>query len=151
MGFNYGKEKRIFESRWKRLEIEYRAAGFHEEGITEMREYDWDEFKRRRIDENREQTLPEEGESSEVLLDKFPALSYELDESEFADRFGWIETIGNEAMAKVLVSLPHRDKEVLTLLLEGYTQAETADFLACSQVAISKRIARLRNLLAKGL
>ena len=149
MGFHYGKEKRIFETRWKRLEDEYRAVGFHEEGIAEMRGFDWKKFKRRRINENREQALPEEGESSEVLLDKFPALSYELDESEFADRFGWIETIENEDLAKVLVSLPHRDKEVLTLLLEGYTQTEIAEVLGCVQSSVSKKLNRLKTFLGE--
>lgn len=29
MGFNYGYEKKKFDSRWKRLEVEYCDAGMH--------------------------------------------------------------------------------------------------------------------------
>lgn len=31
MGFNYGYEKKKFDSRWKRLEVEYCDAGMSEE------------------------------------------------------------------------------------------------------------------------
>ena len=27
MGFNYGREKRAFDEKWARLEVEYRAQG----------------------------------------------------------------------------------------------------------------------------
>lgn len=41
MGFNYGYEKKKFDSRWKRLEVEYCDAGMSEEQIAAMKEYDW--------------------------------------------------------------------------------------------------------------
>ena len=41
MGFNYGYEKKKFDSRWKRLEVEYCDAGMSEEKIAAMKEYDW--------------------------------------------------------------------------------------------------------------
>ena len=34
MGFNYGYEKKKFDSRWKRLEVEYCDAGMSEEQMT---------------------------------------------------------------------------------------------------------------------
>ena len=34
MGFNYGYEKKKFDSRWKRLEVEYCDAGMSEEQIA---------------------------------------------------------------------------------------------------------------------
>ncbi len=34
MGFNYGYEKKKFDSRWKRLEVEYCDAGMSEEQIV---------------------------------------------------------------------------------------------------------------------
>ena len=40
MGFNYGYEKKKFDSRWKRLEVEYCDAGMSEEQIAAMKEYD---------------------------------------------------------------------------------------------------------------
>ena len=36
MGFNYGYEKKKFDSRWKRLEVEYCDAGMSEEQIAAM-------------------------------------------------------------------------------------------------------------------
>lgn len=39
MGFNYGYEKKKFDSRWKRLEVEYCDAGMSEEQIAAMKEY----------------------------------------------------------------------------------------------------------------
>lgn len=44
MGFNYGYEKKKFDSRWKRLEVEYCDAGMSEEQIAAMKEYDWHGF-----------------------------------------------------------------------------------------------------------
>ena len=36
MGFNYGYEKKKFDSRWKRLEVEYCDAGMSEEQIAAL-------------------------------------------------------------------------------------------------------------------
>ena len=44
MGFNYAREKRKFDEKWKKLEDWYRESGMSEDAIREMREYDWSEF-----------------------------------------------------------------------------------------------------------
>lgn len=49
MGFNYGYEKKKFDSRWKRLEVEYCDAGMSEEQIAAMKEYDWAWFCSQRV------------------------------------------------------------------------------------------------------
>ena len=45
MGFNYAREKRKFDEKWKKLEDWYRESGMSEDAIREMREYDWNELK----------------------------------------------------------------------------------------------------------
>ena len=49
MGFNYGYEKKKFDSRWKRLDVEYCDAGMSEEQIAAMKEYDWAWFCSQRV------------------------------------------------------------------------------------------------------
>lgn len=56
MGFNYGYEKKKFDSRWKRLEVEYCDAGMSEEQIAAMKEYDWAWFCSQRVFQNHSET-----------------------------------------------------------------------------------------------
>ena len=58
MGFNYGYEKKKFDSRWKRLEVEYCDAGMSEEQIAAMKEYDWAWFCSQRVFQNHTQPIP---------------------------------------------------------------------------------------------
>ena len=44
MGFNYAREKRKFDEKWKKLEEWYRKSGMSEDAIREMHKYDWSEF-----------------------------------------------------------------------------------------------------------
>ena len=80
MGFNYGYEKKKFDSRWKRLEVEYCDAGMSEEQIAAMKEYDWAWFCSQRVFQNHTQPIPCEqydevcGQSQ--LFRKFASLSY---------------------------------------------------------------------------
>lgn len=80
MGFNYGYEKKKFDSRWKRLEVEYCDAGMSEEQIAAMKEYDWAWFCSQRVFQNHTQPIPCEqydevcGQSQ--LFRKFASLSF---------------------------------------------------------------------------
>lgn len=82
MGFNYGYEKKKFDSRWKRLEVEYCDAGMSEEQIAAMKEYDWAWFCSQRVFQNHTQPIPCEqydevcGQSQ--LFRKFASLSYQF-------------------------------------------------------------------------
>ena len=87
MGFNYGYEKKKFDSRWKRLEVEYCDAGMSEEQIAAMKEYDWAWFCSQRVFQNHTQPIPCEqydevcGQSQ--LFRKFASLSYQWDVDNF--------------------------------------------------------------------
>ena len=54
--FNYGLEKKKFDSEWLRLKREYEAAGMEESAIQEMYEFDLKSFRRRRVDAVHEQS-----------------------------------------------------------------------------------------------
>lgn len=154
MGFNYGLEKKKFEAMWQKLEIIYAEAKFSPEGIAEMREYDWERFKERRRYQTREQQLPGEGIGDEddgrtsSLIKKFSSLSYQFDETDFEDRFDWIQTIENPILARKLVTLTDDDKELLTLIvIDNLTHSEISARHGCTRQAISKRISRVKSLL----
>lgn len=96
MGFNYGYEKKKFDSRWKRLEVEYCDAGMSEEQIAAMKEYDWAWFCSQRVFQNHTQPIPCEqydevcGQSQ--LFRKFASLSYQWDVGKIdkRDMDGWL-------------------------------------------------------------
>ena len=154
MAFIYGKEKRRFDAEWQKLAEEYRAAGFHEEGIQAMYDFDWAEFCRRRSYTNREQEMPSEtlGNGPEAdastLFTKFDNLTYEFDESSLSGRYDWMESISDPDLHAMLFKLSNEDKELLTLYaFDGYKQAEIASKLGVSQKTVSLRIAKLRSIL----
>jgi hypothetical protein len=45
MGFNYGLEKKKFDSEWLRLRIAYEVAGMEESAIQDMYEFDLKSFR----------------------------------------------------------------------------------------------------------
>ena len=103
MGFNYGYEKKKFDSRWKRLEVEYCDAGMSEEQIAAMKEYDWAWFCCQRVYQDHTQPIPCEqydevcGQSQ--LFRKFASLSYQWDVDKIDQtRYGWLASVENEQL-----------------------------------------------------
>ncbi len=131
MGFNYGYEKKKFDSRWKRLEVEYCDAGMSEEQIAAMKEYDWAWFCSQRVFQNHTQPIPCEqydevcGQSQ--LFRKFASLSYQWDVDKIDQtRYGWLASVENEQLLLRLKKLSKKDLELLTLLLRA-NQARRED------------------------
>ena len=126
LGFNYGYEKKKFDSRWKRLEVEYCDAGMSEEQIAAMKEYDWAWFCSQRVFQNHTQPIPCEqydevcGQSQ--LFRKFASLSYQWDVDKIDQtRYGWLASVENEQLLLRLKKLSKKDLELLTLLfVDGY-------------------------------
>lgn len=155
MSFNYAKEKQKFNREWEKNHTEYAAAGMSEENIQKMKEFDWSWFCSRRRYENRIQALPsefigeEEGnEERTTLFCKFLSLSSGFSEADFYDRYGWIEDIENQEIADRLKKFSGDDLELLTLIvIEGYTQSETAVKYGISQKNICKKIKRIKKFL----
>ena len=154
MGFNYSKEKFIFDREWEKLREQYKTAGMSENAIEELYDFDWSWFRMRRNYENRVQAMPEEeideqnAETHSNLFQRFASLSTSFDEMEFSGRYAWIDTISDDALSKKLRDLSDDELELLTLLaIEGYTQREIARKMHCSQNAISKRLIKIKRIL----
>ena len=119
-------EKKKFDSRWKRLEVEYCDAGMSEEQIAAMKEYDWAWFCSQRVFQNHTQPIPCEqydevcGQSQ--LFRKFASLSYQWDVDKIDQtRYGWLASVENEQLLLRLKKLSKKDLELLTLLfVDGY-------------------------------
>lgn len=154
MGFHYGKERRRFEAEWKKLREEYRSAGFPEESIEAMYAFDLETFRRQRRFENHNQALPtlgDEGDEGRIsLFSKFEGLAVSFDESDFADRFAWVDGVSDPRLTYRLKQLKPSDLELLTLFaIEGYSQTEIARLQGCSQKNVSLKITRIKKFLRK--
>lgn len=154
MGFNYGREKLIFDRGWEKLLMQYKKVGMSEEAIQELYDFDWSWFRMRRNYENRVQAMPEEeideqkAETHSNLFQRFTSLFTSFDEMRFLGRYAWIDTISDDTLFKRLKILSDDELELLTLLgIEGYTQREIARKLHCSQNAISKRLIKIKRIL----
>ena len=149
MGFNYGYEKKKFDSRWKRLEVEYCDAGMSEEQIAAMKEYDWAWFCSQRVFQNHTQPIPCEqydevcGQSQ--LFRKFASLSYQWDVDKIDQtRYGWLASVENEQLLLRLKKLSKKDLELLTLLfVDGYLQIDVARLWHCSRSAVAQRFKKI--------
>ena len=153
MGFNYGYEKKKFDSRWKRLEVEYCDAGMSEEQIAAMKAYDWAWFCSQRVFQNHTQPIPCEqydevcGQSQ--LFRKFASLSYQWDVDKIDQtRYGWLASVENEQLLLRLKKLSKKDLELLTLLfVDGYRQIDVARLWHCSRSAVAQRFKKIKKFL----
>ena len=55
MGFNYGFEKKNFDSQWAVIRKQYEDAGMSSEAIQAMYDYDWSVFNATRAYQNHTQ------------------------------------------------------------------------------------------------
>lgn len=154
MGFNYSREKFVFDREWEKLHEQYKKAGMSEEAVQELYDFDWSWFRMRRNYENSVQAMPEEeiddqnAATRSNLFQRFTSLSTSFDEMELSGRYAWIDTISDDALSEKLKDLSNDELELLTLLaIEGYTQREIARKLHCSQNAISKRLIKIKRIL----
>ena len=136
MGFNYGYEKKKFDSRWKRLEVEYCDAGMSEEQIAAMKEYDWAWFCSQRVFQNHTQPIPCE-QYDEVC-----------GQSQLFRKFASLASVENEQLLLRLKKLSKKDLELLTLLfVDGYRQIDVARLWHCSRSAVAQRFKKIKKFL----
>ena len=57
MGFNYGLEKKNFDSQWAMTRKQYEDAGMSSEAIQAMHDYDWSVFNANRSYQNHMQEM----------------------------------------------------------------------------------------------
>lgn len=154
MGFNYAKEKRAFLKEWACLRSEYEAAGMSEKAIKELYAFDWEWFCNRRSFANHSQELPleriddEDEQNRSALMIKFDSMRTTFDESTFAGRFAWVDTIEDATLTDKLKQLSSEDLDLLTLIvMDGYRQPQIAVIMGCSQSNISQKVSRIKKYL----
>jgi len=154
MGFNYGLEKKNFDSQWAVTRKQYEDAGMSSEAIQAMYDYDWSIFNATRAYQNHTQEIAapsfeQSEESYSPLMDKYrEAISITDTYHETKSRFTWIGEIENERLLSALESLSELDLKILTLYVyAGYTESEVASALESKRITIHKRIERMTMLL----
>ena len=152
MGFNYGREKKKFDTEWKKKAAWYRAVGMSKDAIQTLRAFDWEQFKSERRYVNHTQALP-----SDELLEWmsyrvhniYTSVRTDISEECLSARYDWIEQLDTPALTQQLRRLSQEDIELLTLLLDGYTQREIAGMLGCTQPNIAQKMRRIKKILRK--
>ena len=131
MGFNYGLEKKNFDSQWAVTRKQYEDAGMSSEAIQAMYDYDWSVFNATRAYQNHTQEMAapsfeQSEESYSPLMDKYrEAISVTDTYHETKSRFAWIGEIEDENLLSALEKLSDDDLEILTLYIyEGYSTVE---------------------------
>ena len=154
MSFNKGYELKKFEAHWKKLRIEYAAAGMTEDAIQKMYDYDRQQFNAERAHLERTQELStdtfecSEDENS-PLMKRYREVTTVTDTyHETKSHFAWIGEIENERLLSALENLSELDLKILTLYVyAGYTESEIASALESKRITIHKRIERMTMFL----
>lgn len=151
MGFNNAFERRKFENEWKKLRIEYAAAGMDAASVEEMYQFDLVAFNSdRRFEEHRQdmpiQEFEDDGDSADcdksALLEKFiDRFSVPAKETDDTRRYGWLDEIDSPKLFDALNRLSPEDIELLTLYaFDGYTVIEIAEIKGITHQNVSRRI-----------
>ena len=154
MGFNYGLEKKNFDSQWAVTRKQYEDAGMSSEAIQAMYDYDWSVFNANRSYQNHTQEMAapsfeQSEESYSPLMNKYQeAVSVTDTYHETKSRFTWIGEIEDENLLSALEKLSDDDLEILTLYIyEGYNTVELSKAYGIAHQNISKRIIKITNFL----
>ena len=154
MGFNYGLEKKNFDSQWAVTRKQYENAGMRNEAIQAMYDYDWSVFNANRSYQNHTQEIAapsfeQSEESYSPLMNKYQeAISVTDHYCETNSRFAWGGKIEDEQLLSALESLSELDLKILTLYVyAGYTESEIASALESKRITIHKRIERMTMFL----
>ena len=156
MGFNYGLEKKNFDSQWAMTRKQYEDAGMSSEAIQAMYDYDWSVFNANRSYQNHTQEMAapsfeQSEESYSPLMNKYQeAVSVTDHYHETKSHFAWIGEIEDENLLSALEKLSDDDLEILTLYIyEGYSTVELSKVYGIAHQNISKRIIKITNFLKK--
>ena len=154
MGFNYGLEKKNFDSQWAMIRKQYEDAGMSSEAIQAMYDYDWSVFNANRSYQNHTQEMAapsfeQSEESYSPLMNKYQeAVSVTDTYHETKSRFAWIGEIENEQLLTALETLKTEDLEIITMYAyEGYDITEISKVYGVSRPTISIKIKRIANFL----
>ena len=154
MGFNYGLEKKNFDSQWAVTRKQYEDAGMSNEAIQAMYDFDWSVFNANRSYQNHTQEMAapsfeQSEESYSPLMNKYQeAVSVTDTYHETKSRFAWIGEIENEQLLTALETLKTEDLEIITMYAyEGYDITEISKVYGVSRPTISIKIKRITKFL----
>ena len=154
MGFNYGLEKKNFDSQWAMIRKQYEDAGMSSAAIQAMYDYDWSVFNATRAYQNHTQEIAapsfeQSEESYSPLMNKYrEAISVTDTYHETKSRFAWIGEIENEQLLTALETLKTEDLEIITMYAyEGYDITEISKVYGVSRPTISIKIKRITKFL----
>ena len=154
MGFNYGLEKKNFDSQWAMIRKQYEDAGMSSEAIQAMYDYDWSVFNANRSYQNHTQEMAapsfeQSEESYSPLMDKYQeAISVTDHYCETKSCFTWIGEIEDERLLSALENLKDEDLEIITMYAyAGYDITEISKVYGVSRPTISIKIKRITNFL----
>ena len=154
MGFNYGLEKKNFDSQWAMTRKQYEDAGMSSEAIQAMYDYDWSVFNANRSYQNHTQEMAapsfeQSEESYSPLMNKYQeAISVTDHYHETKSRFTWIGEIEDERLLSAPENLKDEDLEIITMYAyEGYDITEISKVHGVSRPTISIKIKRIANFL----
>ena len=154
MGFNYGLEKKNFDSQWAMTRKQYEDAGMSNEAIQAMYDFDWSVFNANRSYQNHTQEMAapsfeQSEESYSPLMNKYQeAVSVTDTYHETKSRFAWIGEIENEQLLTALETLKTEDLEIITMYAyEGYDITEISRVYGVSRPTISIKIKRITKFL----
>ena len=154
MGFNYGLEKKNFDSQWAVTRKQYEDAGMSSEAIQAMYDYDWSVFNANRSYRNHTQEMAapsfeQSEESYSPLMNKYlEAVSVTDTYHETKSRFTWIGEIEDERLLSALENLSDADLELITLYAyEEYDTVEISKVFGTTKQNISKKIRRITNFI----
>ena len=157
MEWNNGKERALFQKEQAELRKQYLAAGMTEEQIQALHAFDREWYKSRRREAVHTQRLDiQTSEDEDINKDNplykkfFEKLAVEDNHADYS-RYGWIDELENEELAKAVNALSDADKELLTMLINGFTQSEIGAEMGVSQQSVSKRIKKVQRFFRKWL
>lgn len=157
MEWHDGTERRRFEREQTELRKQYLATGMTEEQIQALYAYDREWYKSRRREAVHTQRLDiQTSEDEDINKDNplykkfFEKLAVEDNHADYS-RYGWIDELENEKLAKAVNVLSDADKELLTMLINGFTQSEIGTEMGVSQQSVSKRIKKIQRFFREWL
>ena len=152
MEWHDGTERRRFEREQAELRKQYLATGMTEEQIQALYAHDREWYKSRRREAVHTQRLDiQTSEDEDINKDNplykkfFEKLAVEDNHADYS-RYGWIDELENEELAKAVNALSDTDKELLTMLINGFTQSEIGAEMGVSQQSVSKRIKKIQKI-----
>ena len=157
MSYNNGLERKKFDLEQNKFRSEGFAAQMSREVIDEICKFDLAiHNSNRRYYEHTQPLILCGIDSGDMDNTKnLPLTKYESslcirdDASNFHSRFWWIEEIENTALSERIVTISKEELELLTLIVfDRYTQQEVAEMQGVNQSVISRKLRRIKKLLA---